>query len=170
MAVLIEQYVGRFEIAVQYARRVHVVGCVGELVDDVFAVEGVEEAVADGAEEIAVEAFEDQVEILVGGGEDLFELDDVVVCEFAQEDDFAVDALGIYFVLEGQEDLLYGEHLVGIAVAHLPDVPVGATAEFLYGLVVPGDGGLQLLVLGVWGCAFHFEIINSAQLRRRLNN
>lgn len=75
--------------------------------------QGVEEAGSNDLVEVGFHVFENHVEVLlVFGGEDLEELDDVlVVGELLEEDHFAEGALGVGSILEGVENLEWDERV-----------------------------------------------------------
>jgi hypothetical protein len=146
LAVLVDEHVGRLDVAVDESSRVQVVQRLGHLVEDVLPVPFRQDILADQREEVDVHMLEHQVDIpVVFSPDHLFQFYDVGVREFHQEHDFAVGALCVGGVIEGVEVFLKGFDASCFLVRHLPDVTVGAAADLLVDVEPGQDVRLYLL-------------------------
>lgn len=111
---------------------------------DVTAVDIFEDVAPDDCMQVGLHEVEYQIDILmIARPDNAVQIDDVGMApEFAEEHDFAVGALGIGSVLEGIEDFLEGDCLLGFLVDGLPDHSVGSLAQLLEDLVLLEDVGL----------------------------
>jgi hypothetical protein len=150
IAVLVDEYVGGLEVAVDEVGVVQEVDGFGDLVDDVLLVALLEvgglAVLADEGVQINVHVFEQQVDILVVlRPNGLLQRNDVAVLQLPQKHDLPVGALRVSRVRKGIEVLLQRTHRLRLPVHHLPDVPVRATAYLLHDLVILEDVRLDLI-------------------------
>ena len=109
-----------------------VVQCFGHLIEDKLPMSFRQDILAYECEEVDVHMFEDKVDIsIILSADDFFQLDDIGVAELHQEHDFSVGALCVGGVIEGIKIFLEGFDAPGFLVGYLPDVSVGAAADFL---------------------------------------
>lgn len=150
VAVLVDEYVGGLEVAVDEVGVVQEVDGFGDLVDDVLLVAllqvGRPAVLADQRVQVHVHVLEHQVDVLVVFGTDgPLQRYDVTVLQLPQEHYLAVGALRVGRVRKGIEIFLQRLHHLRLPVDHLPDVPVGAAADLLHDLVALQNMGLDLI-------------------------
>lgn len=118
----------------------------GHLIEDEFAVPLCKYIFTNEGVQVDIHMFEYQVNIsIILRPDNLFELDDVGVGQFHEEHDFSVSSLGICRVIKSIKIFLEGFHLLGPLVCHLPDMPVGTTADFLMDFELRQHMSLYLL-------------------------
>ena len=140
VAVLVDEYVGGLEVAVDEIGVVEEVDGFGDLVDDVLLVAllqvGRLAVLADERVQVHVHVLEHQVDVLVVLGTDgPLQRYDVTVLQLPQEHYLPVGALRVRRVGKCIEIFLERLDHLRLPVDHLPDVAVSAAADLLDDLV-----------------------------------
>ena len=118
--------------------------CLGHLIEDVLAMPLGKYIFPDEREEVDVHMFKHQVNIpVILCPDDLLQLDDVGMRELHEKHNLPVGTLRIGGIIESIEVLLQSFDLSGLLVRHLPNVPVGTTADLLVHLEPSEDVGLD---------------------------
>ena len=111
---------------------VHVGERLERLVHDVLLMDLFQDIGPDGRVQVCLHVLEDKVEILiVVGFDDAVQFDNVFVVHLEQVDDLAVGALRVRRILEGVEDLLERDLLLGLLLQRLPHNAVRPLPQLL---------------------------------------
>lgn len=107
-----------------------------DLVCDEAQVDGLQHALSHQRVQVGLHELKRHIQVSVILGPDHpIQFDHVGMVQLPEDADLSIGALRVSGILEGVEDLLERERSFGGAFDDLPDVPVGAAAQELLGLV-----------------------------------
>jgi hypothetical protein len=108
----------------------------GKLVNNIFFVHLIEDAVLYGFENITVHVLKQKVDVIfILRSNDFSKLYDVCMVEFSEKGDLTIDALGVSLILKRQKNFFDCVDRLCLFAFDFPDVTIGPAADLSQDLI-----------------------------------